>query len=107
LYAHHDEHDWYLILTGSSWGRSVETIKFYMALVKRNIPVRLMDAEGLAAMITGADYVGIVPEGVRPVYCSLLFPGEKMLSYMNLPWEETDKVIAAASWYPLPTVTLD
>lgn len=57
-------------------------------------------------MLTGRDYVGIVPEGVFPRYCDSLFPGEKMLTFMNLPWEETCKVEQAAIWHPIGEVLL-
>lgn len=75
-----------------------------MALVRQGIPVSLRDGTGLAAMITGTDYIGIVPEGVLPVYCNSLFPDEKILDFMNLPEKETDKVISSAKWYLLPHV---
>jgi len=35
-----------------------------------------------------------------------MFPEEHMLSFMNLPFEETEAVIAAAYWYPLEEVRL-
>jgi len=47
-------------------------------------------------MLTGTDYIGTVPEGIMPVCCSSLFHNEKMLDFMNLPGEETDKVISVA-----------
>ena len=106
LYAMHDETGWWLSLAGSSMVRSVETVTFFLALADHNVPVFLRDGAAVAAMITGADWIGIVPEGIFPRYCDSLFPGEKILQYMNLPFEERDQIIHAAFWYPLPDVRL-
>ena len=104
LYVHQDEKGWWFGLAGSSMGRSVETVKFFLALVDNGMPVYLDSGNEIAAMLTGEDYIGIVPEGVFPRYCGSLFPGENMLTFMNLPWEETNRVIQAAFWYPIREV---
>ena len=106
LYVYHDEKGWWLTLAGSSLSRSVETVKFYLALVDHSLPVFLIDGREIAAMLTGRDYFGIVPEGIIPSYCDSLFPGEKMLTFMNLPWDETEKVEKSAIWYPNRDVRL-
>lgn len=106
LYVQHDENGWWLRLAGSSLGRSVETVKFYLVLANHNIPVFMVDGNEIAAMLTGTDYIGIVPEGVIPRYCNSLFPGEKFLTFMNLPWEETEKMEKAVIWYPINEVRL-
>jgi len=107
LYAVSDEQGWWLALAGSSHGRSIETVKFYLALAMHNIPVYLYDGREIAAMLTGKDWIGIVPEGVFPRYCDALFPGEgKMIQYMNLPFEETNAFIEATVWYPEDEVFL-
>ncbi len=106
LYVAHDEQGWWLHLAGSSYGRSVETVKFYLALADYSLPVYLRDGQEIDAMLNGQDFIGIVPEKVIPRYCDSMFPGEKMLSFMNLPWEETDAVIEAAEWYPPEEVKL-
>lgn len=106
LYVCHDEKGWWLRLAGSSLGRSVETIKFYLALTEHGLPIFLTDAKELAAMLTGTDYIGIVPEGIFPRYCASLFPGEKMLNFMNLPHEKREQVEKAAIWYQLQEVRL-
>lgn len=94
-------------MAGSSVGRSVETVKFYLALSEHGLSVYLDNAVELAAMLMGKDYIGIVPEDVLPAYCSSLFPDENMLDFMNLPWEETEQVIKAAIWYPVTEVLLN
>ena len=106
LYVKHDDKGWYLSLAGSSYGRSVETVKFYLALIKQGVPIYLYESAGILSRLTEADYIGIVPKGVVPRYCSGLFPDEKILDFMNLPDENTDKVIAATEWYPIPEVKL-
>ena len=104
LYVAHDEQGWWLHLAGSSYGRSVETVKFYLVLADYGLPVYLRDGLEIDAMLNGRDFIGIVPEKVIPRYCNSLFPGEKMLNFMNLPWEETEAIIEAAEWYPLENV---
>lgn len=106
LYVCHDEKGWWLMLAGSSLGRSVETVKFYLALMIHGLPVFLTDGMEIAAMLTGKDYIGIVPEGIIPRYCASLFPGERIIDFMNLPWERTEQVEKAAIWYPLRNVSL-
>jgi len=106
LYVCHDEKGWWFSLEGSSWGRSVETVKFYLALINHKVPVLLRDGLSLAAMLTGMDYIGIVPERIFPRYCSLLFPGDKILDFMNLPQENRAQIEKAATWYPLREVHL-
>jgi hypothetical protein len=74
--------------------------KFYLALVNHGLPALLHDGPVLAAMITGQDYIGIVPEGIIPRYCHGWFPqNEKFLEYMNLPWENAEAVARLAKWY--------
>ena len=106
LYVRHDEKGWWLRLAGSSLGRSVEIVKFYLALEDHGLPIFLTDGIELAAMLTGTDYIGIVPEGIIPRYCASLFQGEKILDFMNLPQESREQVEKAAIWYPLREVRL-
>ena len=93
-------------MAGSSLGRSVETVKFYLALADHGLPIFLTDGIEIAAMLTGMDYIGIVPEGIIPRYCASLFPGEKILDFMNLPQGKKEQVEKAAIWYPLREVRL-
>ena len=86
--------------------RSVETVKFYLALAKRGVPVYLYDGKAILAMFKGEDYIGIVPQGVFPRYCDSFFPEDKMLTFMNLPYEETEQVVKAAYWNPIKNVQM-
>ncbi len=107
LYVHHDENEWMLILAGSSWNRAVETIKMALALHQNNIPLNLRDADALYRMVTGADYIGIVPEHIIPRYCHSLFPKTDMIiDFMNLDFEDEDDVIEKAYWYPPDKIEL-
>lgn len=106
LYVIHDAQGWSFRLAGSSIGRSVETVKFFLALTEQGYPVSLSDGKEILAMLKGEDYIGIVPQGVFPRYCDSFFPGEKMLTFMNLPHEKTGQVIQSAYWYPIERVQL-
>ena len=100
---------YYLRVEGKSFGRSAEAIKFFLALRRHGMPVILSDARGLAARITETDVIGIVPEGVLPVYCESWFPRNDILDFMNLPFENNSrraKIIAKAQWYPLEQARL-
>ena len=50
--------------------------------------------------------IGIVPKGIFPRYCDSLFPNENVIDFMNLPYEERDRVVSACKWQPLRKVTL-
>ena len=101
---------YYFCVAGKSFGRSAEAIKFFLALRRHGMPVILSDARGLAARITETDVIGIVPEGVLPVYCESCFPRNDILDFMNLPFENKScraKIIAKAQWYPLEQARLN
>lgn len=105
LFVRRDERGWWLSLAGKSRARSVETIKFFLALCEHQIPVQLCDANELLGMVTGKDYIGIVPEGVTPRYCASFFPTEEnIIDYMNLGDEQMEAIIEKADWYPLETL---
>ena len=103
LYVHKKSNGWYLRLAGSSSGRVNETVKFAIAFYKNHVPFELSDAKEIYKMICGTDYMGIVPQEIFPRYCHSLFSdeNERIIDFMNLGWEEADKIIAAAEWYPI------
>ena len=103
LYVRKNGNEYSLKLAGSSYGRSVETIKFFLALVRNNIPVSLYEGEELAARVRADDKIGIVPDGVMPFYCSSYFPDDENISdYMNIELyedkERWKKVIENVIW---------
>lgn len=93
---------YYFTLAGNAWTRTVETIKFYIALVKNGIPVHLMDGCELAARVLGTEKIGIVPHGVFPAYCSTYFPNEKIIDYMNIPLDMEQLFADQAVWQEIP-----
>jgi hypothetical protein len=91
---------WILYLDGSSNARVNETVKFAIGLYKSKIPFRLVKAQEILAMMAGTDYIGIVPAEIFPRYCHSFFPSEdRIIDFMNLGWEEADRLIKAANWY--------
>lgn len=107
LYVDKQANAWRFSLAGKSCSRVAETVRFAIALYKQNIPFKLWNAKEILAMVSGTDYIGIVSEGVTPVYCHSYFPKEDcVVDFMNLPTESKDEVIAAAYWYPVDEVKL-
>lgn len=104
LQAHRDPNGWKLYLAGSSRVRAVETAKMAIALFAHQIPFILVDAEPMARMFRGQDFVGIVSEGIIPRYCHHYFPAEDQIHDIINPWldEEVANVVSQyAEWYPL------
>ncbi len=102
LYVMKSEKGYYLALGGKSWGRSIETVKFYNALRDNGVAVRLIEAEGIKNRLLGNDYIGIVPQHVIPRYCESYFPDMEILDFMNLPYEEeyASKMLEKIKWLP-------
>ena len=98
---------WSLWLAGSSVVRVEETVRMAVALYENNIPVNLYQGEAILNMVTGNDFIGIVPEHVFPRYCHSLFPEEdRIIDFMNLGYERSDELIDNVYWYPLKRITL-
>ncbi|NJK93749.1 MAG: hypothetical protein HC905_01420 [Bacteroidales bacterium] len=96
-----DNSKWLLRLAGRSSVRVVETIKFAVALFENEIPFMLEDARNILNMVTGVDYIGIVPDSVIPRYCSSYFPNdEHIIDFMNLGNERRNELVKIAVWYP-------
>lgn len=106
LYPQRSEDGFTFLLAGSSTNRTIETVKFYLALRKAGLPVYIKDGPILADRLTGNEMIGIVPQGVIPVYCENLFPDERIISFMNLDDEKLDEVVRHCTWQPLPQVRL-
>ena len=77
-----DARGFYLQLAGSSWDRTMETVRFFLALYRAGLPVVLYEAKLLASRLEGTEKMGIVPEGVYPIYCRSMFPGEKIIDFI-------------------------
>jgi hypothetical protein len=107
LYVDKQASGWRLSLAGKSTVRVAETVRFAIALYKHNIPFKLWDAKEILAMVSGTDYIGIVPKNIRPIYCHSYFPKEDhIIDFMNLPIENRDMVINTSYWYPMDEIKL-
>lgn len=101
-----DENGYFLYLDGDAWNRTVETVKFYLALTRSGIPVFLLEASTLADRMAEKEKIGIVPEGVLPAYCESWFPDEHIIDYMNLPYEDREKFLPFCTWYEEDPIVL-
>lgn len=108
LFASYAENRWSLRLAGSSVVRVEETVKMAVALYEKNIPFILDKAEAILRMVTGNDYIGIVPDYIFPRYCHSLFPDEdRIIDFMHLGYEQDEIIIANAYWYPLEKIEIN
>ena len=105
LYISSSDNQWKLVLAGSSYQRVVETVRMALALYEHGIVVQLAEAEEIFHMVTGQDYIGLVPHGVPTRYCDSLFPEEdNIIDFVNPGMmEEKDykKIAPYIYWYPL------
>ena len=94
-----DERGYWLYLAGDAWNRTIETVKFYLALTRAGVPVFLAEAHTLADRLAEKEKIGIVPDGVVPVYCESDFPNEHIIDFINLPDEDQEKFLPFCTWY--------
>ena len=106
LYVSNHEDGYYLTLAGSSVCRTIETVKFYLALHRKGLPVRLREAAILVERLQESERIGIVPEGIWPVYCEGMFPGEHIIAFRNLPSEKQEIVSSICIWQDMPEIHL-
>lgn len=105
MYVSPEGNQWKLTLAGSSIVRIEETVRIALAFLDQKVPFYLRDGEEILRMVTGSDYIGIVPDYRLPVYCHGLFPKEdRIIDFMNLDREDEDQIIPLAYWYPLEKV---
>lgn len=110
LYVSEVDNIWGIQLAGSSIVRVEETVRMAVALHENNIPFKLRDADEIVRMVTGNDYIGIVPDTVFPRYCHSLFPKEdKIIDFMNLGFdiEINEELVQRIYWYPLEEIILE
>lgn len=101
-----DEKGYFLSLDGDAWTRTIETVKFYLALHRAEIPVFLHEAEILVQRLLEEEKIGIVPEGVMPIYCENYFPNEHIIDFINLPYEDREEFLPHCVWQELESVHL-
>ena len=78
--------------------RTIETVKFYLALQRKGLPVRSREAVMLIERLQETEKIGIVPEGIWPAYCEGMFPGEHIIAFRNLPNEKQEEVAKSCVW---------
>lgn len=96
----------YLQLAGSAWTRTIETVIFFLALHRAGLPVTILDVDILKERLTGTEKIGVVPEGIFPDYCQSLFQSEKIIAFMNLPYENREEFAKRCVWQPVAPVRL-
>jgi len=107
LYVQSTENGWLLVLDGSSCVRVLETVKMAVSLYQNRVPFILNKSIEIYRMITGTDYIGIVPKTVFPRYCGSYFPSEDIIiDFMNLGFEKTEEIIKKTTWFPLKKIEL-
>jgi len=102
-----DDNGYYLHVAGSSMWRSVEAIKFFLALNRAGLPVVIHQAEMLKSRLLGEEKVGIVPQGVFPCYCQSWFPGEEVEAFINLQRDDVETLVPHCVWQPLTKTELN
>ena len=106
LLVHKDEKGYYLAVSGSSYTRCREAIKFYLALHRAGLPVCMVHAEQLKKRLLGTEKIGIVPHGILPIDCQHLFPDEDIIDFTHLPEEKRWKVASQCVWQEQKPVRL-
>jgi len=107
LFVSEVDNEWGIWLAGSSIARVEETVKMAVALHENNISFKLSDADEIVRMVTGNDFIGIVPDTVFPRYCHSLFPKEdNIIDFMNLgpDIDIIPELIQKIYWYPLEEI---
>lgn len=98
------EKGFYFEISGKSYGRSIETIRFYNALKEANIPVYLCDAKELLNRVLEKNKIGIVPDYTITKYQESNFEDEKIIDFVHLDDEKEEEMIKLAEWKKLEKV---
>lgn len=109
LFVSENDGKWAVRLAGSSIVRAEETVRMALALHENKIPFELSDSEQILDMVSGNDFIGIVPDNIVPRYCHNLFPQkDRITDFMNLNFEKEleSKIIEKTQWYPLDKIEL-
>jgi hypothetical protein len=78
-----------------------------VALYNNRVPFILNKPVEILRMISGSDFIGIVPKTILPRYCGSHFPSEdRMIDFMKLGFEKTEEIIKKATWFPLKEIRL-
>jgi len=99
-----DSDGYYFYLAGAN--RANETLKFFLATSRARLPVYLYKADVFKRRMQGAEKIGVVPSNIIPKYRSGDFPGEDIISFMNLPIENPERVASKCVWQDIKEVKL-
>lgn len=80
-----------------------------VSLYENKIPFELSDSQEIIRMVTGEDFIGIVPDIVFPRYCHRLFPEEdRIIDFMNLGFDKeyVQKIVEKTFWFSLVEIKL-
>jgi len=109
LYVLNKDGKWIFNLAGSSIVRVEETVRMAITLYENQIPFELRDADEIVRMVTGEDFIGIVPDTVFPRYCHSYFPKEdRIIDFMNLGSDKEifPAVVEKTEWFPLERIEI-
>ncbi len=102
LFLVKEESQYTLHLEGSSRTRAAETIRMALALAQAGVPFSLRDADYLAKMAQGHDWIGIVPRDASSYFAAQLFSStdevRDVLAYSAIA--DYPAVEHAVQWYP-------
>ncbi len=104
LYVLEHGDGWQLRLAGFSTARAVETARMAIALSEHGVAFMLEFPEEMLRMLSGEDFLGIVPEDIPVGYNHGDFPKEDHIhSYLHLyVIEDTcESLPGSITWYPL------
>lgn len=102
-----DHDDGYtLVVDGDAWTRTIESVKFFLALYRAGLPVKMRYGDLLAKRLTEDELIGVVPCTVFPAYCHNYFPGQDVIDFMQLPSEYEQEVASKCMWQALEAIEL-
>ena len=100
--VHRDEHGYYLVVAGLAETRTIEAVRFFLALHRAGVPVCIPkrrrtegppDRSGTHRHCAGGGLSRLLPRR---------FPGEGIVDFMNLPRERQDELTKYCRWQPIP-----
>lgn len=101
LYVQKDDEGWYLVLSGC-FDRT-DFVHIAIELTARGLPLMVYDAKKVLKAMKGEDFIGIVPRGDFPYYCSQYFSDHDVLDCVSFEDEMLEKFGDKIEWYEVDT----
>ena len=101
LYPHTDENGWYLYLNGPFHRNHF--VHIALELTSMGIPMKVYEAGKVVNALKGEDYIGIMPRGSFPQYCSHLFTEHEVMDCLSFREEMLEKFGDMIEWYGVNT----